>query len=320
MSFLFVSHRSVDKPRIRPFLRDLIRRNIPVWIDNFEELNLNLGPLEPRIELEQLAGGIEKARDWPLQIDQALVRAFAIVVFWSRNWSEEREILVREHGLAHVFGNTGLATYIPVFLDSPAELPAPVSAYRAAVHDVVQGYDVARYGEPQWQALVEHIERLWDKSRQQLAPAPAPAVPVEAVDWHEVIRDGKHVSKRIIELLRRLPEGPAVPAYWISYELQLAFASNVPHGDAPLLVMEADGLVLQTYPESARKKPHTLVVVPAAMPPPKANAIEFWTGVFPLACILGPRMVGGLLLCIRPQALRGLEHEAADLLKQLENM
>jgi TIR domain len=183
VNFVFLSHRSIDKPRIRPFVLELIDRQIPVWIDNFEEFNLGIDGTKRRIDEQDLAGGIEKLRDWPTQIDHALVRAFAVVVFWSKNWTTDRAILTREHGAAHIFGNVGYSTYIPVLLDDTDQLDPGVIAYREAVHDTVQAFNVARYGQSHWTALLEAVQKLW---QQRMSAPPNPVVSSVAltnVDW-----------------------------------------------------------------------------------------------------------------------------------------
>lgn len=318
MSFVFLSHRSVDKPRIREFVIGMIDRKIPVWVDNFEEFNLGLADTARRINRNDLAGGIEKLRDWPGQVDYALVRAFAVIVFWSRNWTTDRAILTREHGAAHIFGNVGISKYIPVLLD--VELDPGIIAYREAVHDTVQAYNVARYGNEHWIALTETVQKLWnDWSNHQ--PAQVISSIRSNINWLEELRDTARTPEQTVTLLVRFPPGPAVAPFLVPMFVRRSVANWMapqPHA-APLTLNEAGGLVLRTFPEEMRKNPDVLVIMPAAVPGPFQSPMAYyWETVFNLACSLGPRMLGALLLSIQIQAFGGREQQVAEILEKLE--
>lgn len=320
MSFVFLSHRSHDKPRLRSFVLSLLERRVPVWVDNHEEFNLDLAPGEHRIEESDLAGGIEKLGDWPTQIDHALVRATAIVVFWSRGWEAERAILVREHNAAHIYSNVGKTAYIPVFLDAQTELPESLLRYRAEVHDTVQGYDVARYGDEHWSALTEKLVKL------TCADGPPPAddrrpEPISGpVDWEAEIRSSARDAEHIVALLTTLPPGPGVDPFLVRFKLRRAVASSLSPDASTDVVMEAGGLALRTFASELRSNPDNLIVMPSATPSVHHVGLqEYWSCVFDHACILGPRMLGALLLAIRPHAWRGMESEIAAVMKSLED-
>ena len=321
MSFVFLSHRSVDKPRIRPFVIELIDRKIPVWVDNFEEFNLRLDVKERRINEEELAGGIEKLRDWPGQIDHALVQAFAVIVFWSKNWTADRAVLTREHGAAHILGNVGYSAYIPVLLDDANQLDQAVIAYREAVHDTVQAYNVARYGQEHWAALTKAVQKLWSHRAHSQSPQLVSSIGSASVDWLAEFRTPNREPDRTVELLLRLPGGPAVDPFLIPASIRRLVANGTGREEAPLTVTEAGGLVLRTFSEQMRKNPDVLVVMPSAIPPPsRVPMAEYWASVFDVACCLGPRMLGALLLSIRAQVFGGLDKQVADILARLEKL
>lgn len=324
MSFVFLSHRSADKPRIRPFVLDLIARGIPAWIDRVEEFNVDIPPGERPIRREELGGGIELARDWPVQIDKALMQSFAVVVFWSVNWTRDRDILVREHGAAHIFGNVGYSTYIPVLLDEDAKLDRDVIAYREAVHDNVQAYNIARYGEAHWHALAVRLQELWDAHRNertqtkaQYASHPSERA-LDNTDWFRELISPRS-PQHTVELLAKIPLGPAFDPWLLTPGIRRAYANGITDVEAPLLVSEAAALVLQTFSEDCRRNPDRLVVMRSAVPSIfHVGATHYWSSVLDHACILGPRMVAAILLCAPPSVLQGSEQATAETLQQME--
>lgn len=322
MSFVFISHRGTDKPRIQPFVRSLIDRGIPAWIDRVEEFNVNLPEGERTIAPEELGGGIELTREWPTQIDKALMQAFAVVVFWSRNWTRDRDILVREHGAAHMFGNVGYSTYIPVLLDEESQLDKEVLAYRQAVHDNVQAYNVARYGEVHWRALTDRLQELWKGHRQEQGLAPIPRSsddrPLGSAGWLREVTSPRE-PQHTVSLLIRFPPGPAVDPWIVPTTVRRCYAHSISDTEAPLLVSEAAGLVLQTFNEYMRRKPEVLVVMRSQVPNVfHVGTGTYWSAVMDHACILGPRMMAALLLSANASMLRGIEQTIAEVLQQLE--
>src|SRR5215470_10870524 len=117
MSFTFLSHRSSDKPRPRPFILKAVQSRIPLWLDDFEGLNRNVGPQQQRIERDDLMGSIRKGHEWSKEIEGAIINSFAIVLFWSNQWSGDRVWLAKEHGIALEYHRQKLARYFPVFLN-----------------------------------------------------------------------------------------------------------------------------------------------------------------------------------------------------------
>ena len=80
--FVFVSHVSEDKQRLRPYLERLMDGGIPLWIDRPEEIGFGARyPVKDRIGY---------GSDWRQSIRHALEEARAILVFWSRHTFEVR--------------------------------------------------------------------------------------------------------------------------------------------------------------------------------------------------------------------------------------
>src|SRR4051794_37057826 len=317
MSFVFISHRSVDKPRLRHFVLRLVDRRIPVWIDNFEEFNATAARDEPRIERAMLAGRIAPATDWPTEIDAALLEAFAIVLFWSAAWGAERSVLSREHGIALARHRTGEAKYFPVFLDPTDALPPALTRYRLDAGDHVQAFDVARYGNDQWTALVDAIEETW-QAWQRRAPAAARTAGSRSArtDWAGALASAREFQHSA-DLLRGLPEGPAVDAFSIPQSVRRAFAAGTNDLTGPAVVAQATQLVLAAL-GSRPPNAHAYVIAPSDLRPVgRVALVDYWADVFDHACLLGPRMVAALLLAAPPAVLSGIRSQAADLLGYL---
>jgi hypothetical protein len=316
--FAFLSHRGTDKPRIRPFVEQAVERGIPVWIDRPEELNC---PCDDRqIRREDLAGYIPEGASWPLSIDEAIYSAGAVVVFWSAAWIDNLDILLREFTIGHSGANVGRTRYFPAFLDPIAALPPRIVEIRRNVHDTVQGYDVSTSNAPQWSLLLDDLVSTLARSKDKPAvPPDGGGARISGNDWGEVLADLNRSIDSLLKLVAALPPGPAVDAMVIPFELRVHIAGALSDAEAAGVLAQAAEMVLATFPPAMRRKRHTLVVLPAFVPSPlKVAAIDYWDSVFNSACLMGPRMLGALLLSIRPLALHGRHEQVAGILRRLE--
>ena len=99
MSFVFVSHASDDKPRIRHLVDALIARGHKVWLD--QPLKLGYAPEEVRAHFHRLHAG----RSYLDEIDEALRAASVVVVCFSRHFSKTtRQTWHDEAGVARALG------------------------------------------------------------------------------------------------------------------------------------------------------------------------------------------------------------------------
>ena len=316
MSFVFLSHRGTDKPRIRPFVQMLVDRKVPVWIDRPEDLNVDSS--EPIISRSVLTRGIQAGSDYPLAIDEALFSAFAIVVFWSANWQADRAMLTREFSVAHARQRAKLALYFPVFLDASDTIPNTVMELREQVHDTVQGYNVARHGATEWNRLADDISDAWLSNVPTVDGSQKSGVSPALPDWSAIVRGQDREPEVIVSLLKALPPGPAVEPWTIPFPLRMLVANSVVQAEAAGTVAQASAMVLATFPSKMQKNRHALVVMPAMVPSPIAVAsLTYWDSVFDNACVLGPRMVAAVLLAIRPLALVGQEQTLEKILHRL---
>src|SRR5262249_28151348 len=156
----------------------------------------------------------------------------------------------------------------PVLLDDTSLLDKEVIAYREAVHDTVQAYNVARYGEEHWTALIEKVQELWIAQGHSSPHCVASSIASDSIDWLRELGIPARDPDRTVFLLQRLPPGPAVDPFLIPLSIRRAVANGVVNEEAPLTVTEAGGLVLRTFSEELRANPDVLVVMPSAVPPP----------------------------------------------------
>jgi hypothetical protein len=310
MSYVFISHRSTDKPRLRQFVLRLVDRGVPTWIDNPEQFNVDLPKGEARVDAAMLTGRITPSADWPVEIDIALLRADAIVLFWSVNWQSERAVLAREHGVALARHRAGSAVYIPVFLDDPSILARELLEYRVQAGDNVQAFNVAMYGQAQWTALVDAVQQACRRTNRESS---------EVVGKWQTVLAATRTEEMSARLLKQFPEGPAVDFYRITTSIQRAFANGTDSFTGPELVNIASRLVIAAigYPPSSLQ---AYVISPADLPVAERGLGAYWAHVFRHACLLGPRMVSALLLAAPPPLLAGVRTEVSNRLEFLERV
>jgi hypothetical protein len=266
-----------------------------------------------------LSGRIRHTRDWPVEIDVALLAARAVVLFWSRAWQFDRAVLAREHGIALARHRAGSAAYIPVFLDDPTDLPRELLDYRAGAGDTVQAFNVARYGHEHWTALLDAVNQVWRPEDRQgtTGPAAAPGYRVADTDWLALITSARP-DDTSVRCLQGLPEGPAVDVFNVAPAIIRAFANGTNEITAPQLVTAASRLVVAALGFSPTN-PQAYVITPADLPAADRGIAAYWTHVFGQACLLGPRMVAAILLAAPTPLLVAVRSTVVNLLESLEN-
>jgi hypothetical protein len=312
MSFVLISHRGVDKPRIRPLVEMLIEQRIPVWIDRPEEFNN--ASWQSNLEQGELLSGIKPGVEWPNSVESALFSASAVVVCWSKEWSNDRAMLIREFSVAHARSRTGLGVYLPLQLDLSPDIPDSVQEIRRQVHDTVQGYNFAKEGNRAFERLSKDLGELFRHASPVARQAGIGTPPGSMLT---LFMSGAREAIPIIELLSELPEGPAVPYHVIPFSIKMQIANSLGQTEAASTVGQASSLVLETYPAALRRRPYTIAVMPAMLPSPLSPPIDYWESAFTNAAVLGPRMVAALLFSVRPSVLRGLEKEIERVLSRL---
>jgi len=311
-SLVFLSHRSVDKPRLRSFVLRLIDRRVPVWIDNPDEFNVDLPRHEPRIEGRKFAGVIDEGTEWPKSIDEALMRASVFVVFWSNAWVRDRVILAHEHGVALARSRAGTARYFPVFLDD--ELSDDLRSYRAEIHDDYQAFNLARYGHSHWNRLLEaiceasNLPHLGGVDRNSRREGPK--------DWDKIFEAQDRDDDELLSCLLSIPEGAAVDSFTVTVEIKQRFARATTPTTARGIVGRASSAVLRSL---ATEPTNTQAFVVGAydLRAPELGLSDFWASAFDEACMLGPRMVAALLLSAPTAAVRGAEAKFAEVMRRL---
>ena len=77
VSFIFISHASVDKQRLKPLLWAMVRRNIPIWIDHPERVDPELAAAC------SAAHRLRWGEPWRDGIAQGLDACCLALVFWT---------------------------------------------------------------------------------------------------------------------------------------------------------------------------------------------------------------------------------------------
>lgn len=122
----------------------------------------------------------------------------------------------------------------------------------------------------------------------------------------------------LVATIRRLPCGPAVEQYLVSHELIEAFASATNKPLAEGTVARACQLVLEALLPKVPSSKYRYVINSAALPnPDKSGMVDYWAEVFANACMLGPRMMGALLLAAPPVVVDGARTEIVKLFAKL---
>lgn len=313
--FAFLSHRGVDKPRIRAFVAQAIDREVALWIDRPNELNTDGS--NPPITLDRLYGHIRPGTDFPTAIDDALFAASVTVVFWSVAWQDRIGVLLREYSVAHARARNHQAAYLPAFLNRPESLPAQVRDFRAENNDNIQGYDVSTPDAPDWARLLDDVGALTRPGRLAATPLVTP-VPSGTIDWLSVLRESNRDADATAALVAAIPPGPAVDALEMPFRLRVLVANGLSSVESAGVVAEASSLVLDTFPSDMHSRRFALVVMPAVLPDPLIGLLPYWDTAFDAACRLGPRMLAALILVLPPAVIHGREIDFALILGRLE--
>ena len=96
MSFVFVSHASPDKMKIRHIVEALIEAGEKVWLDNPAAMGYG------EVEINRYFYRIRAGGRWRDEIDEALRQAGAVLVCWSEHSKEDRRVWHSEATYARV--------------------------------------------------------------------------------------------------------------------------------------------------------------------------------------------------------------------------
>jgi hypothetical protein len=119
--------------------------------------------------------------------------------------------------------------------------------------------------------------------------------------------------------LLTIPLGPGVDRFQITQSVELAFARRTNFTNAAKVVGEASELVLA----SLGRRPgniHAFVIEQADLADPRNGLYDYWSKVFDHACMLGPRMVGALLLVAPPGVINAAKFEIVQLFEKLRRI
>jgi hypothetical protein len=121
-----------------------------------------------------------------------------------------------------------------------------------------------------------------------------------------------------LKALARLPPGPGVDPFVVKLSVKQAFAGTTDPVRAAALIGEASELVITALARPPNNR-YTHVIAPADLPNPQhSGLLNYWSVVFDQACMLGPRMVGALLLVAPAAVLNGARSDIIELFTKLE--
>ncbi|WP_066861718.1 toll/interleukin-1 receptor domain-containing protein [Sphingobium sp. TCM1] len=305
--FVFLSHRSTDKPRILGFVKRLEAARLAFWIDSPSAFGSD-APMAP---------GIEAGRDWPEQIDQALMKARAIVVFWSISWENGGAYLSMEHAVALSRHRAGTATYIPVLLDGQRALASQVQALRADRHDLVQAINIARDGERGWDQLFELLRQTLPKPLEHPDGKATARALDPSMKWAEILRAPPDDEKERARLLLTLPKGPPIDTFAVSLRIVQRIANATTALTAAGAVGEANALMMDSMAIRHDDR-FAFIIMRGAVPDPNRIALQdYWMSVIEQACFLGPRMLAALLIALPASARFGSEDALGKVLDRV---
>jgi hypothetical protein len=315
MGFVFISHASEDKPRVRPVVQALAFLDVKVWIDR-----PGFGPNHFNFDQDFIAKydirGIKAGSDYDSEISEALYQCGAVLVCLSRALNRDRQILVNEL----VFGKIQQKLVACLVDDLPyPELPGDLGLgdasriqaeridpiiLQAAVDAIAQGNAASTLTGAmgvQWQivlSLVRQIETL------------APAEPKE--------EDLRRAAKELV----RFPVTPIVRASDIPLSITEIFAERFSEPAAAQGFLARAMRVRKLCNPEGGTEDQILVKDIDVLSPFLVRARDYWDDVLPAAGLRSPRTLAALLLtpgAPDPSSLRpALERDLTEFCRRLE--
>jgi hypothetical protein len=119
------------------------------------------------------------------------------------------------------------------------------------------------------------------------------------------------------KLLQMLPLGPGLDPGVIKLPLKRAFANATDFRKTREIIGEANASLIASLPERPHN-PHAYIISFSDLPSSeKVPMGDFWGEAFDQACMLGPRMIGALLIAAPAAVQNGAKAEVIDLFETL---
>ena len=157
MSFVFISHASPDKAKIRPIVEALVAQGQKVWLDKPEAMGFSREWIEANIHQRHLPAG----RSWRSEINKAAVEAQLILVCWSQYAREDRNVWLHEANLADAHDKMVACRIDDVALKSLPEHFSSLHVVDAQPGDGAEG---------RLQVLLKHVADRLNEQRFRAAP------------------------------------------------------------------------------------------------------------------------------------------------------
>jgi hypothetical protein len=289
VDFVFVSHASEDKPRVRPLVQALAFLGLKVWIDRpgYGQSHFNFD--QAFIERYTIQG-LRPGADFDQQISEALRESGAVLACLSRALSKDRQVLVHELVIAK--NRQKLIACIMddlPFSDLPADLGLgdasklqaeriDAEALQVALGTISSGGDAAALSGSagiQWNVVTDLVRQI-----RKLMPA------------EPSLEDMAHAA----DALCRFPLWPIVRASDIPFAITDIFAETFPDPKvAKRFLSRAMQVRKECNPEGCTDE-QILVRDSEVVAPFGVAARIYWDDVLPAAGLKSPRTLAALLV------------------------
>lgn len=317
MGFVFISHASEDKPRIRSLVKALAFEGIQLWLDRpgYGGSHFNF---DQEFILRHNIRALQSGKLWPEQLSDALNEASAVLLCISRSLCKERTVLSQEVAIGIQLGKLTAC-----IVDDLAEVDLPTELGLVDLSKI----QTERIDSKLLDIAVAAVEA---------GQIPAALAPELKAQWERVLKLKADIRRIFFEHdvdslssievhhacneLAQYPIGPAVQCFDIPAELIELFADRFDRAARSRRVVSlAMSLTHQCNVEGFSER-QILLMPGEVVPPETTSPLQYWTDVFCAAGMKSRRTLASLL--ISPLAPRKALSEPAskiyeDFLKRL---
>jgi hypothetical protein len=123
-----------------------------------------------------------------------------------------------------------------------------------------------------------------------------------------------------VKALASIPGGPGIDPFEIKPNIKRAFAGGTNPVSAAAVLGDAGRLVIASLDRPPKNRAAYVCAPMDFGDPQKMGMLNYWSTVFDHACMLGPRMVGALLLAAPPTVVTGAKQDITELFEKLGAM
>lgn len=316
MSFVFVSHASDDKPRVRPVVEALARQGVKLWLDRPGSGARNFNFDQEFIDRFGIRG-LPTGQTYNSQISEALRQSGLVLACISRSLCVDRRILSQEL----VIADHDRKLVACIIDDMPfSEIPDDVGGLldlrrlqAVRIDPIVLQQALDLLGQMASDRFPTAPKQQWDISRNLVAEIRRKMPPAASAD---------EIKKAAIEL-NRFPLFPIVSSKDMPVEIAEIFSDHFKDPErARVFLSTAMQVRAQCNPEACTDR-QILVGNGEVLNPFQVPSENYWDDVFQVAGGKSPRTLAALLLAPGSPNREALRPELSDLitnfLNRLEN-